>query len=48
MRVLGKRGKERIVPFGRAAGEALRRWLAEGRPALAAARRARARAGARS
>ncbi len=39
VRVLGKRGKERIVPFGRAAGEALRRWLAEGRPALAAARR---------
>jgi integrase/recombinase XerC len=36
VRVLGKRGKERIVPFGRPAGEALRRWLAEGRPALAA------------
>jgi integrase/recombinase XerC len=35
VRVLGKRGKERIVPFGRPAREALRRWLAEGRPALA-------------
>jgi integrase/recombinase XerC len=35
VRVLGKRGKERIVPFGRAADGALRRWLAEGRPALA-------------
>jgi integrase/recombinase XerC len=36
VRVLGKRAKERIVPFGRTAAEALRRWLAEGRPALAA------------
>ena len=36
VRVLGKRRKERIVPFGRIADEALRRWLAEGRPALAA------------
>jgi integrase/recombinase XerC len=35
VRVLGKRGKERIVPFGRTADGALRRWLAEGRPALA-------------
>jgi integrase/recombinase XerC len=35
VRVLGKRGKERIVPFGKAAAEALRRWLASGRPALA-------------
>jgi integrase/recombinase XerC len=37
VRVLGKRSKERIVPFGAAAAGALRRWLAEGRPALAAA-----------
>ncbi len=36
VRVLGKRNKERIVPFGRAAGEALSRWLDEGRPVLAA------------
>ncbi len=36
VRVLGKRSKERIVPFGRAADEALRRWLSDGRPALAA------------
>jgi integrase/recombinase XerC len=37
VRVLGKRSKERIVPFGSAAAGALRRWLAEGRPALAGA-----------
>ncbi len=37
VRVLGKRRKERIVPFGAAAADALRRWLADGRPALAAA-----------
>ena len=37
VRVLGKRRKERIVPFGGAAADALRRWLADGRPALAAA-----------
>jgi integrase/recombinase XerC len=36
VRVLGKRSKERVVPFGAAAAEALRRWLAEGRPALVA------------
>jgi integrase/recombinase XerC len=36
VRVLGKRSKERIVPFGRAAAEALRRYLDEARPALAA------------
>jgi len=34
VRVLGKRRKERIVPFGAPAAEALRRWLADGRPAL--------------
>jgi integrase/recombinase XerC len=38
VRVLGKRRKERIVPFGKAAAEALRRYLEEGRPALASAR----------
>ncbi len=36
VRVLGKRRKERIVPVGRAARAALRRWLDVGRPALAA------------
>jgi integrase/recombinase XerC len=36
VRVLGKRRKERIVPFGGPAAGALRRWLDEGRPALAA------------
>ena len=35
VRVTGKRSKERIVPFGKRAAEALRRWLAEGRAALA-------------
>ncbi len=36
VRVLGKRRKERVVPFGQPAREALRRWLQEGRPRLAA------------
>jgi len=45
VRVLGKRGKERIVPFGKTAGAALRRWLAEGRPALAAVRGGRGERG---
>jgi integrase/recombinase XerC len=45
VRVTGKRGKERIVPFGAPAAGALRRWLAEGRPAFAAGRDA-GRAGA--
>jgi integrase/recombinase XerC len=35
-RVLGKRRKERIVPFGRPAAEALAAWLDGGRPVLAA------------
>ncbi|MFO0584483.1 MAG: tyrosine recombinase XerC [Anaeromyxobacter sp.] len=35
VRVLGKRRKERIVPFGRPAAEAIHRWLDLGRPALA-------------
>jgi integrase/recombinase XerC len=36
VRVLGKRRKERVVPFGRTADAALRRWLDEGRPVVAA------------
>jgi integrase/recombinase XerC len=36
VQVLGKRNKERIVPFGRQASLALRRYLDEGRPVLAA------------
>jgi integrase/recombinase XerC len=35
LRVLGKGGKERVVPFGVPAGRALREWLATGRPGLA-------------
>lgn len=35
VRVLGKRRKERIVPFGRPAAEALRAWLDRGRPVVA-------------
>ncbi len=45
VRVLGKRSKERIVPFGRPAAEALRRYLEEARPVLAAGPE-RGRAGA--
>lgn len=33
LRVLGKGNKQRTVPYGGPAEEALRRWLAEGRPA---------------
>jgi integrase/recombinase XerC len=36
VRVLGKRKKERIVPFGRSAAAALERYLEEARPVLAA------------
>ena len=34
VRVLGKGRKERVVPVGGPAREALRRWIGEGRPAL--------------
>jgi len=37
VRVLGKGGKERVVPFGVPAHDALEAWLDRGRPALAAA-----------
>ncbi len=36
VKVLGTRGRERRAPWGGGAGEAVRRWLAEGRPALGA------------
>jgi integrase/recombinase XerC len=35
LRVLGKGGRERTVPFGAPAGRALEAWIYEGRPALA-------------
>jgi integrase/recombinase XerC len=35
LRVLGKGNKQRTAPFGVPADDALRRWLADGRPALA-------------
>ncbi|OJZ68018.1 recombinase XerC, partial [Mycobacterium paraffinicum] len=37
VRVLGKGNKQRTVPFGMPAAEALRAWLDEGRPALVTA-----------
>jgi integrase/recombinase XerC len=37
LRVLGKGNKQRTTPFGVPAEEALRAWLADGRPALATA-----------
>jgi integrase/recombinase XerD len=39
VRVLGKGGKQRVVPLGRQAAEALRRYLARGRPYLDRRRR---------
>jgi integrase/recombinase XerD len=39
VRVIGKGGKERVVPIGRHAAEALRRYLARGRPYLDARHR---------
>jgi integrase/recombinase XerD len=39
VRVVGKGNKERVVPIGRAAAEALRRYLSRGRPFLDARRR---------
>lgn len=38
MRVLGKGAKERTVPFGLPARDAVREWLADGRPHVATAR----------
>jgi integrase/recombinase XerC len=35
LRVLGKGDKQRTAPFGEPAADALRAWLADGRPALA-------------
>ncbi|TFV56535.1 tyrosine recombinase XerC [Mycobacterium sp. PS03-16] len=37
LRVLGKGDKQRTVPFGEPADQALRAWLTDGRPALATA-----------
>lgn len=37
LRVLGKGNKQRTAPFGEPAEDALRRWLADGRPAIATA-----------
>lgn len=37
VRVLGKGNKQRTVPFGEPAADALRAWLSNGRPALATA-----------
>ena len=34
LRARGKGSKERVVPFGRAAADAVRRYLERGRPAL--------------
>jgi integrase/recombinase XerD len=39
VRVIGKGGKERVVPIGRPAAEALRRYLSRGRPYLDARHR---------
>ncbi len=47
VRVLGKGGKERVVPFGVPARDALDAWLERGRPVLAARLRRRRRTGPR-
>src|SRR5207237_6770535 len=39
VRVIGKGGKERVVPIGRHAAESLRRYLSRGRPFLDARHR---------
>jgi integrase/recombinase XerD len=41
LRVTGKGNRQRVVPFGEPAGEALDRYLAEGRPALLRGRASR-------
>jgi integrase/recombinase XerC len=38
VRVMGKGGKERVVPFGGPAGSALEAWVAKGRPELSGER----------
>lgn len=40
LRVIGKRGKERVVPFGKSAWKALNRYLEQSRPRLDASGRA--------
>lgn len=42
LRVVGKGDKERVVPYGDPAAEALEDWLGRGRPALVSARSGRA------
>ncbi|WP_337060949.1 tyrosine-type recombinase/integrase [Kineococcus sp. G2] len=42
VRVLGKGDRERVVPYGLPAQDALERWLAQGRPQLAGERSGRA------
>jgi integrase/recombinase XerD len=41
LRVIGKGNKQRIVPFGQAAGEAVERYLTHGRPLLLKGRASR-------
>jgi len=41
LKVIGKGNKQRVVPFGESAGEALDRYLAEGRPKLLQGRASR-------
>ena len=37
MKVTGKGNKQRVIPFGRTAGEAVQEWLERGRPVLVTA-----------